>query len=187
MKRTYRKYTKELLESAVSSSVSIAEAMRKCGFTNVMGGAHTHFSRMVKKFGISTTHLLGQRANSGLRKRGGPKKKTAVDILIYHADGKRNHAIQLRRGLDELGRPRCCVGCGVTDWRGKTLVLEVEHKDGDFQNDREGNLEYLCPNCHSQTETYSNYQRSGRLGKLANPSDLESEFSGFDSPVAYQS
>ncbi len=187
MKRTYRKYTKELLDAAVSSSISIAEAMRKCGFTNVVGGGHTHFSKMVKKFEVSTDHLLGQRANSGARKKGGSKKKTAAEILVFHPDGKRNHASQLRRGLDEIGRPRQCAGCGIKDWQGKTLVLEVEHRDGDFQNDAAENLEYLCPNCHSQTETYSNYQRSGRLGKLANPSRLEREVSGFESQVAYQS
>ena len=186
MPREYRKHTKEALESVVSSSRSIAEAMRKFGITDTTGGSHVHFSKMVKKFEIRTDHLLGQRANSGIHKKGGSKKKTAEELLVYHADGKRTKTKKLRRALDELGRPFECAGCGITEWRNKSLVLEIEHKDGDFQNDRPENIEYLCPNCHSQTETYCNYKRSGRLGKLANPPDLGSGFSGFDSPVAYQ-
>ena len=35
-----------------------------------------------------------------------------------------------------------------------TIPLEVEHIDGNFQNNREDNLTLLCPNCHSLTPTY---------------------------------
>lgn len=37
-----------------------------------------------------------------------------------------------------------------------TIPLEVEHIDGNFRNNKEDNLTLLCPNCHSQTETFSN-------------------------------
>jgi len=47
-----------------------------------------------------------------------------------------------------------CWECGITDWNGKTIVLELEHIDGNSSNDIEENLSLLCPNCHSQTDTY---------------------------------
>ena len=47
-----------------------------------------------------------------------------------------------------------CNGCGISEWRGKTIVLQVEHKDGDQFNNELSNLELLCPNCHSQTPTW---------------------------------
>jgi hypothetical protein len=46
-----------------------------------------------------------------------------------------------------------CV-CGLSEWRGKRLILELHHKDGVNTNDTRENLEVLCPNCHSVTETY---------------------------------
>lgn len=47
-----------------------------------------------------------------------------------------------------------CNCCGLTSWNGKSLTLEVNHKDGNAANNVLENLEFLCPNCHSQTETY---------------------------------
>ena len=47
-----------------------------------------------------------------------------------------------------------CCGCGITEWRNKRIVLELEHKDGNSENNLLENLELLCPNCHSQTDTY---------------------------------
>ena len=44
--------------------------------------------------------------------------------------------------------------CGGGEWRGKILTLEVEHKDGNHDNNKEENLQLLCPNCHSITATY---------------------------------
>lgn len=47
-----------------------------------------------------------------------------------------------------------CNTCSVFKWNDKNLVLEVNHIDGDSGNHSGSNLEYLCPNCHSQTNTY---------------------------------
>ena len=47
-----------------------------------------------------------------------------------------------------------CWSCGVTEWNNKPLVLELEHIDGNSENNTEENLSLLCPNCHSQTDTY---------------------------------
>lgn len=47
-----------------------------------------------------------------------------------------------------------CWECGITEWNGKEIVLELEHIDGNSSNNHEDNLSLLCPNCHSQTDTY---------------------------------
>ena len=52
-----------------------------------------------------------------------------------------------------------CNHCGNSDWLGKKLVLELEHKDGNSDNNVRSNLECLCPNCHSLTPTYRNKNR----------------------------
>jgi Zn finger protein HypA/HybF involved in hydrogenase expression len=47
-----------------------------------------------------------------------------------------------------------CNECGITDWNGKDIILEIDHINGDNTDNRIENLRYLCPNCHSQTSTY---------------------------------
>ena len=69
----------------------------------------------------------------------------------------------LRRYLDEKFNNSCCE-CGITVWNGKSITLEVEHCDGDSSNHVEDNLKLLCPNCHSQTDTYrAKNKGKGRL------------------------
>lgn len=54
-----------------------------------------------------------------------------------------------------LGRDNnCCTVCSISEWNGKPIVLEIDHIDGDYRNNNEGNLRSICPNCHSQTDTY---------------------------------
>ncbi len=47
-----------------------------------------------------------------------------------------------------------CSRCGISEWLGEALSLELEHKDGNNQNNHRENLEALCPNCHSLTKTW---------------------------------
>ena len=48
-----------------------------------------------------------------------------------------------------------CVFCGLgSEWNGKPIVLHMDHVDGNRKNNKKENLRWLCPNCHSQTETY---------------------------------
>jgi len=50
----------------------------------------------------------------------------------------------------------CCANkeCGISEWFGKKISLELEHKDGNNKNNLRENLEGLCPNCHSNTDTW---------------------------------
>jgi len=57
-----------------------------------------------------------------------------------------------------------CDQCGLTEWRGRPLTIQIDHRNGTHSDHRLENLRMLCPNCHSQTETYAakNRRRIGR-------------------------
>lgn len=67
--------------------------------------------------------------------------------------GKSPGKITLREYLTEARGYKCSC-CGINNWNGKPITLDVDHIDGDPYNDNPDNLRYLCPNCHSQTPTY---------------------------------
>jgi DNA-binding CsgD family transcriptional regulator len=64
-----------------------------------------------------------------------------------------------------LKQPQC-ESCGIGEWRGERLSLALHHVNGDRLDNRVANLELLCPNCHSQTSSFSgrNGHRRSRLG-----------------------
>lgn len=47
-----------------------------------------------------------------------------------------------------------CASCGISTHEGERIVLQLEHIDGDHLNNKKENVCLLCPNCHSQTDTY---------------------------------
>ncbi|MEU0082540.1 HNH endonuclease [Streptomyces sp. NPDC006274] len=66
----------------------------------------------------------------------------------------------LRRALKEVGIPEQCDECGTgPKWFGLPMTLEIDHVNGDRNDDRRENLRLLCPNCHAVTSTWC---RGGR-------------------------
>ena len=47
-----------------------------------------------------------------------------------------------------------CDICNIATWNNKPLSLHLDHIDGNPKNNLVSNLRLLCPNCHSQTDTY---------------------------------
>ncbi len=145
------RYTREVLEKAVRESISVAGVLRALGLRQA-GGTHSHVARRIKHFGIDTSHFLGQRANSGERHKG-CVRRTPDEILVKREQGNRQAAFRLRRALIAIGREYRCGRCGIEPlWCGAKLVFQVDHKNRDFLDDRAENLQFLCPNCHSQTD-----------------------------------
>ncbi len=83
-------------------------------------------------------------------------------ILVSGRRRNRNHVkIRLvQAGLKELR----CERCGLTEWRGCPLSLELHHVNGDGLDNRLENLLLLCPNCHSQTDTWGGRNSRRKAG-----------------------
>ncbi len=52
-----------------------------------------------------------------------------------------------------------CSECNVSEWFGKLMILDIDHVDGNNENDLPNNLRFLCPNCHRMTPTWGNKKR----------------------------
>ncbi len=65
----------------------------------------------------------------------------------FRTDIRRKSRLLIERG-------HRCETCGLTMWMGKSIPIQLEHKDGNPNNSAKENLSLICPNCHAQTDTY---------------------------------
>ncbi|MDD9382363.1 HNH endonuclease signature motif containing protein [Streptomyces sp. ZAF1911] len=151
-------FPREEITRAVSESRSMSGVMRSLGQPEFGGAGRAKARRSIEEYGISTAHFTGQGHAVGCPS---PARRRAEDVLqLLEAGSSREKTVVLRRALDDLGVPHLCNECGTGDtWRGKRLVLEIDHINGDRLDNRRDNLRYLCPSCHSQTMTFSNRSR----------------------------
>lgn len=75
-------------------------------------------------------------------------------------EGKLANRPAIRRVLSHLYGEKC-FECDLTDWQNKSIVLQVDHINGEPYNNSPENLRLLCPNCHSQTDSFA----GGNVGK----------------------
>ncbi|SEP56047.1 HNH endonuclease [Streptomyces radiopugnans] len=147
------------LRAAVPSSTSYADVMRRLGLP-VNDANHRRVHRQVIRLGLDTSHF---KRRSRREPRPRTPKRIAGEVLRVLPRGapRVNHA-RLRRALDEIGVPYRCVGCGNPgEWREAVMTLHIDHVNGDWHDNRRGNLRYLCPNCHAITDTWCGRNRRG--------------------------
>lgn len=145
------KYTRELLAPLVASSDCVSEVLRKLGFSSMSSGTHRHITKRIKTLGLDTSHFVGSRKIH--KSYGGRNKVPWSGLLVKHE--QRISTSRLRRAMIESGVDYRCRECGQEPlWHGKPLVLQIEHKNGDNSDCRPENVEFLCPNCHTQTPTH---------------------------------
>ncbi|WP_405737120.1 HNH endonuclease [Streptomyces sp. NBC_01537] len=166
------------LREAAADSLSLAETIRALGLSNG-GGTRQRVKAALAAHGVPTQHFVGQGCN---RNKRSPQRKTADEILRRLDPGApRTRRSLLHRALQEKDVAYVCAKCGVGDvWQGHRLVLEIDHINGDRLDNRFANLRYLCPSCHSQTNTFA-----GRDPRASIPSQVgrDTQYSRPGGPV----
>lgn len=87
------------------------------------------------------------------------------DIFTEHSRYS-NELVKQRIVKDNLLEYRC-TKCGIDSWQGETIVLDLDHINGNNTDNRLINLRYLCPNCHSQTDTYKGRNKNSGKQKVS--------------------
>jgi Zn finger protein HypA/HybF involved in hydrogenase expression len=83
---------------------------------------------------------------------------TPLSDFLVAGTYRGRHNLKLRLIKEGIKENRC-ERCGVMEWRGEPLIMSLHHVNGDRLDNRLENLEFLCPNCHSQTDTFAGRKR----------------------------
>ena len=143
-----RKYTLEELKDALATSISYRQILDKLGVTPA-GGNYETLRKAIAHFNLDTSHLKGQGWNKG--KKVGPKRP--IEDYLSNKYSCTSHRLRQRLLKENFFEPKC-YNCEKTEWLGSPIPLELEHIDGNHQNNTLNNLTLLCPNCHALTSTY---------------------------------
>ena len=137
--------------AAVADNISIGGVLSQLG-VGVSGTNYRRVHNMVSDLQLDTSHWLGMGFLRGKTHSWSPSKPLS-EILV--ARSTYHNLFQLKKRLIQASLMRyACASCGLSDWQGRTLVLQLDHLNGVGDDHRLENLRLLCPNCHSQTTTY---------------------------------
>ena len=142
-KAKWKNFTKEEIEQFVKDSISFRELQQKMGYSATSGSAHKIIEKVLNDYEIDYSHFKGHAWNKEISKY--------EDALTDF--GTHNWSTIKVKLFQE--RPYKCECCGISEWNGQEIKLQVHHIDGNHNHNTQDNLMILCPNCHSQTDNWT--------------------------------
>lgn len=125
-------------------------------------------------------HVRNYSEASKIAHRLNGKERPLEEILVEHSTY--DNTVYLRMKLFCSGlKEQKCECCGLTEWYGKPIPLQLHHINGVHDDNRLENLQILCPNCHSLTENYA----GKNLAKKLKPTRKE-KFDAFAKVYGYE-
>jgi 5-methylcytosine-specific restriction endonuclease McrA len=142
-----RRYDWNEVQRAYDSGLSVRECCDRFGFAK------------------ATWSKAAQRGDVKAR-----PKAMSIDVLLVAGRKQTNRTHLKQRLLDAGLKENRCERCGITEWRGKPLNMELHHVNGDGSDNHLENLQLLCGNCHSQTDNWGGrgLKRNGNRPKVGN-------------------
>lgn len=142
--------TDEQFVNLIKNSSNISEVLFKLGYS--IKGNSWGFSQVKQRMTDLNLNFSDFKGKEPMR-LANTKKEISTESL-FRENCKHQRTVLRRNIIKNNLIPYKCAICGLTEWNGKTLSLELDHINGINNDNRLENLRFLCPNCHSQTCTY---------------------------------
>lgn len=152
----FRNIDDEKLQKIILESDSISSVLRKLNLVPY-GANHTDLTKYLKNSNFDTHTLVGRKIKR-FNNTKVSQKKLSEHLTI---NSTCNTYMLKRRLISEGIKENKCELCGIKTWRGKDIVCELHHINGDRCDNRLENLIILCPNCHSQTSNFRGKNSKG--------------------------
>jgi Zn finger protein HypA/HybF involved in hydrogenase expression len=148
---TLDRYTDYELQKILNKSCSIRDALKQIGLTTNGGSSYISLKRRIEASKLSTDKFKENYSNRLIKRK---RKLSYKEIFCENSIATRQRVKQYI--IDNNIIEYVCTDCGISDkWNGKSIVLQLDHINGINNDNRLQNLRFLCPNCHSQTHTYT--------------------------------
>lgn len=139
----WKSFSEEELKKIISESYSDREVALKLGYAVNGGGTMSSIHKMYQQIKADISHFKGQGWN-----------KNNYNYDAFTTNSYKKNGKTTRKALIYL-RGEKCENCGISEWLGQPINLEVHHVNGDRTDNRLENLKLLCPNCHSYTPNFT--------------------------------
>ena len=140
----------EEFNQIVAKANSYSDCLRALGLSTTGGSSTDVLKRRIAAQNCDISHFGKAKQN----KQSYQAKYSLEEILIENSSYA--NIARLKERLIREGRMEYrCQNCGIIEWFGQPLSLHLDHINGINNDHRIENLRFLCPNCHSQTETYA--------------------------------
>jgi hypothetical protein len=148
-KPAYKKYSYDEMKTYVDRNICWSDLLRDMGFKS-FNNIKT-LKKIVEYYKLDTSHFDAMAASVKNR-----TNKVHTKETMFCADSSASRHLVKSYIIKHNIIPYQCAECPITDtWNGKSIVLQLEHKNGINNDNRLENLCFLCPNCHSQTASYA--------------------------------
>lgn len=139
--------TSKEFKTLIETHKNGAEVLRTIGL-RAAGGNHKRLHERIREERVEISHWLS-------RSECFPsKRQTLEEVMVKNSTYSRG-PLKKRLIKNKIIPYQCGLCSAPPEWRGKALVLVLDHINGVYNDHRKENLRFLCPNCNSQTSTFA--------------------------------
>lgn len=146
-------------KSIVDTSSCIRDVVAKLGYAPTSGSIAIKVKQRIKSQNLDVSHF-----NPFVRTN--TNTYTLDEILIENSPYANRDRLKIRLVKEGKMEYKCAICGNKGEWNGKPLSLQLHHINGVYNDHRLENLQLLCPNCHSQTESYSGKNSGKHIDNL---------------------